>query len=84
MDIEEEFILEHLLFKQRKCKTCGKVKDLMTKNPITVGKNTLATKCLALMQNKKITKIIVGSSSGKKIKVLGILAIHNILQADIK
>lgn len=30
MDIEEEFILEHLLFKQRKCKTCGKVKDLMT------------------------------------------------------
>ena len=61
-----------------------KVKDLMTKNPITVGKNTLATKCLALMQNKKITKIIVGSSSGKKIKVLGILSIHNILQADIK
>jgi len=61
-----------------------KVKDLMTKNPITVGKNTLATKCLALMQNKKITKLIVGSSSGKKIKVLGILSIHNILQADIK
>ena len=61
-----------------------KVKDLMTKNPITVGKNTLATKCLALMQNKKITKLIVGSSPGKKIKVLGILSIHNILQADIK
>ena len=61
-----------------------KVKDLMTKNPITVGKNTLATKCLALMQNKKITKLIVGSSLGKKIKVLGILSIHNILQADIK
>ena len=34
-----------------------KVKDLMTKNPITVGKNTLATKCLALMQNKKIRKL---------------------------
>ena len=61
-----------------------KVKDLMTKNPITVGKNTLATKCLALMQNKKITKLIVSSSSGKKIRVLGILSIHNILQADIK
>ena len=61
-----------------------KVKDLMTKNPITVGKNTLATKCLALMQNKKITKLIVSSSSGKKIRVLGIISIHNILQADIK
>ena len=61
-----------------------KVKDLMTKNPITVGKNTLATKCLALMQNKKITKLIVSSLSGKKIKVLGIISIHNILQADIK
>ena len=61
-----------------------KVKDLMTKNPITVEKNTLATKCLALMQNKKITKLIVSSSSGKKIRVLGIISIHNILQADIK
>ena len=61
-----------------------KVMDLMTKNPITVGKNTLATKCLALMQNKKITKLIVSSSSGKKIRVLGIISIHNILQADIK
>ena len=61
-----------------------KVKDLMTKNPITVGKNTLATKCLALMQNKKITKLIVSSLSGKKIRVLGIISIHNILQADIK
>ena len=60
-----------------------KVKDLMTKNPITVEKNTLATKCLALMQNKKITKLIVGSSSRKK-RVLGIISIHNILQADIK
>ena len=61
-----------------------KVKELMTKNPITVGKNTLATKCLALMQNKKITKLIVSSLSGKKIRVLGIISIHNILQADIK
>ena len=61
-----------------------KVKDLMTKNPITVGTNPLATKCLALMQKKKITKLIVSSLSGKKIRVLGIISIHNILQADIK
>mgnify|MGYP005704788799 CR=1 FL=1 len=50
MDIEEEFILEHLLFKQRKCKTCGKVKDLMTdfyltrKDTVSYTHLTLPTK----------------------------------------
>ena len=30
MDFEEEFELEHLLFKERKCRSCGQVKDLLT------------------------------------------------------
>ena len=30
MDFEEEFELEHLLFQQRKCRSCGEVKDLVT------------------------------------------------------
>ena len=30
MDIEDEFCLEHLLFKERKCRVCGVTKDLMT------------------------------------------------------
>jgi hypothetical protein len=30
MDIEDEFSLEHLLFKERKCRVCGVTKDLMT------------------------------------------------------
>jgi hypothetical protein len=29
MDFEEEFELEHLLFKERKCRSCCKVKDLL-------------------------------------------------------
>ena len=29
MDFEEEFELEHVLFAQRTCKTCGKTKDLI-------------------------------------------------------
>ena len=29
MDIEEQFGLEHLLFKERKCRTCGETKDLL-------------------------------------------------------
>jgi len=62
-----------------------RVKDLMTKYPITIQKNTLATKCLEIMQNKKITKLIIGSSQTKKrIKVLGIVSIHHILEAGIK
>lgn len=30
MDIEDQFSLEHLLFRERKCRTCGETKDLMT------------------------------------------------------
>jgi hypothetical protein len=30
MDIEDQFSLEHLLFKERKCRSCGVIKDLMT------------------------------------------------------
>ena len=60
-----------------------RVKDLMNKNPVTVEKNTLVSKCLEILQTKKITKLIVGSRSKKnKIKVLGILSIHHILSAD--
>ena len=30
MDFEEEFELEHLLFKERRCRSCGIKKDLST------------------------------------------------------
>ena len=60
-----------------------RVKDLMNKNPVTVEKNTLVSKCLEILQTKKITKLIVGSRSKKnKIKVLGILSIHHILSTN--
>jgi hypothetical protein len=29
MDIGDQFSLEHLIFKDRKCRVCGKVKSLM-------------------------------------------------------
>ena len=29
MDFDEQIELEHLLLQERKCRTCGKVKDLM-------------------------------------------------------
>tara|TARA_B100002019_G_scaffold135206_1_gene116526 strand:+ start:3545 stop:3772 length:228 start_codon:yes stop_codon:yes gene_type:complete len=30
MNLDDEFNLEHLLFKQRKCRSCGETKDLLT------------------------------------------------------
>lgn len=30
MDIEDQFTLNHLLFKERICRSCGKTKDLLS------------------------------------------------------
>ena len=58
------------------------VKNIMTKNPISVDKNTLAAKALNIMNNKKITSLCVHDSK-KKLKTIGIIHIHNILQTNI-
>ena len=58
------------------------VKDVMTKNPISVDKDMLAAKSLALMNNKKITSLIVHNKKNK-FKTVGIIHVHNILGSDI-
>ena len=57
-----------------------KVKDLMKKKPITIEKNVLAVNCLRLMQNNKITKVIVA----KKDHIEGLISIHHIIDSGIK
>ena len=59
-----------------------KVKDIMTKNPISVDKNQLAAKALSLMNGKKITSLCVYENKNKS-KTIGIIHIHNILQSNI-
>ncbi len=59
-----------------------RVKDVMTKNPIKIEKNTLATKALAIMNEKKITSLCVYEKKNK-FKTIGILHIHNILNKKI-
>ena len=59
-----------------------KVKEIMTKNPISVEKNSLAVKALALMNNKKITSLCVYDKKNKY-KTIGVVHIHNILQHNI-
>ena len=59
-----------------------KVREIMTKNPIGVEKNTLAAKALSLMNEKKITSLVVFEKKDK-LKTIGIVHIHNILQFNI-
>ena len=59
------------------------VKEVMTINPISINKDTLAEKALALMNSKKITALCVHNQKNQK-KTIGILHIHNILQSNIQ
>ena len=59
-----------------------KVKDVMTKNPIKVEKNTLAAKALLIMNEKKITSLCVYNQN-KKSTTIGIVHVHNILNKEI-
>ena len=56
-----------------------KVKDIMTRNPISVDKDTLIDKALSIMYSKKITSLMVSGNSNKN-KTIGIIHIHNILE----
>ena len=59
------------------------VKNIMTKNPISVEKETLASKSLSIMSERKITSLCVHKNRNKK-KTIGLLHIHNILGANIQ
>ena len=60
-----------------------KVKDVMTKNPLSVNKDTLAVKSLSIMSENKITSLCVHNNKNKK-RTIGILHIHHILNANIQ
>lgn len=70
--------------KHKKSMSILKVKDIMTKNPLVVQKDILAAKAIKIMQKKRITALIVGKTITKnKIKVIGLIHIHQILRAGI-
>ena len=58
------------------------VKKVMTLNPVSVNADMLAAKALSLMNSKKITSLLIHSKKNKK-KTIGIIHIHNILEANI-
>jgi len=58
------------------------VKKIMTKKPIFINKDELAAKALSLMNNRKITSLIVNKKSQPH-KTIGVIHIHTILQSNI-
>ncbi len=60
-----------------------KVKNVMTKNPISIDKEVLAAKALSLMNLKRITSLCVHKNKIKN-KTIGVIHIHNILENNIQ
>ena len=58
------------------------VKKVMTKNPIFIDKNELAAKALSIMNEKKITSLIVHKKEKPK-NTIGVIHVHTILQSNI-
>lgn len=52
-----------------------KAEDCMTPNPITIAPDQLATKALNILEEKKITSLMVTDSSGK---IIGLLHLHDL------
>ena len=59
-----------------------KVKDIMTKKPISIDKDALAAKALAVMNSNKITSLCVFNKK-RKLHTVGVVHIHHILQSNI-
>ena len=60
-----------------------KIKNIMTKKPISINSEELAEKALRIMTEKRITSLCVFKKN-KKDRTVGLLHIHHILDANIK
>ncbi len=57
-----------------------RARDCMTENPLTIDKNDLATKALNLMEENKITSLIVKSKKGH---IEGIIHLHDLWRTEM-
>ena len=58
------------------------VKKIMTKKPLSIDKDELAAKALSIMNNNKITSLVVINKKNPLLAV-GVVHVHTILQANI-
>ena len=73
--------LKRLLRKKRNINNL-KIKNFMTKKPMSVNENMLASEALSIMNKKKITNLCVHNKNNIK-RTIGVLHIHNLLN-DLK
>ncbi len=52
-----------------------KAEDFLTLDPATIGKDELATRALNIMENKKITSLMVTDQSGT---IIGVIHLHDL------
>jgi len=72
--------LRRMLIKYKDALLKKKAQDCMTKNPTTIGRNDLATKALNIMEEKKITSLIIKS---KEQKIEGIIHLHDLWRTEM-
>lgn len=58
-----------------------KIKSFMTRKPISINKDILAAKAIAIMNEKRITSLCVHKKMNKK-KTIGIIHIHNLISMN--
>ena len=58
------------------------VKKIMTRNPLSIDKNELAAKALSVMNNNKVTSLLVNNKNNP-LKTIGVIHVHTILQSNI-
>ncbi len=69
----------------RNYKKNDKIEKFMSKNPFKIDENSPASKALSIMNEKKITSLIVVDKKDKKVsKLKGIIHIHTLLKYGIK
>jgi len=59
------------------------VRNIMTKSPMSIDRNELAAKALSLMNSKKKITSLCVYDKRNKLKTIGIIHIHNILENNI-
>jgi len=57
-----------------------KARDCMTERPLTIDKNNLATKALHIMEENKVTSLIVNNKKGK---IEGIIHLHDLWRTEM-
>jgi len=72
--------LRRLLIKYKDALLKKTAQDCMTKNPITIGQEDLATKALNIMEENKITSLII---KNKEEKIEGIIHLHDLWRTEM-